>query len=292
MIVHVAAAGESRGRVVLQLGAGEPSLVALEAAVRVAQAFNSEIESLFVESQQLLQMASYPFAREISLTGRSSRSICSADIERDLRLVSQAIHRKLDALAKAAEVPLRQSIVRSEPMEAMARACAECGPWNVLALGHPFGPGSPQSLSSILETVSDVTGIVIVGPKARRTDGPVILAIEDAERLPGMLAAAERLAPLCAAAGTPGEIVLLLIESDLDQLAVLDQQVRLVAGDRENIRIVPLDVRHGAESVVAEVLRRLGGGFVIAALGGLVVPGESDLKPLAAALECPLFLVR
>jgi hypothetical protein len=73
---------------------------------------------------------------------------------------------------------------------------------------------------------------------------------------------------------------------------MLDQQVRLVAGDRENIRIVPLDVRHGAESVVAEVLRRLGGGFVIAALGGLVVPGESDLRPLAAALECPLFLVR
>ena len=136
MIVHVAAAGESRGRVVLQVGCGEPSGLALEAAVRVAQAFNSEIETLFVESQQLLQMASYPFAKEISLTGRSSRPISSADIEQDLRYVSQAVQRKLDAMARAAEVPVRWRVMRAEPAEAVAQACAECGPWNVVALGQ------------------------------------------------------------------------------------------------------------------------------------------------------------
>ena len=49
MIAHVAETGENRGRVVLQLGSAHPSAIALEAAVRIAQAFQSEIESVFVQ---------------------------------------------------------------------------------------------------------------------------------------------------------------------------------------------------------------------------------------------------
>ena len=44
--------------------------------------------------------------------------------------------------------------------------------------------------------------------------------------------------------------------------------------------------------MIAETLRRLRGGFVICQFGGLVVPDEGDLRPLASVLECPLFLVR
>ena len=59
MIAHVAAAGEDKGRVVLRLGAGVPaSDIALEAAVAVARAFQSEIESLFIEDRQLFELAS------------------------------------------------------------------------------------------------------------------------------------------------------------------------------------------------------------------------------------------
>ena len=53
MIAHVASSGEDRGRVVLQLGSRTPNEVALNAAIRIARAFQSEIESLFVEDQQL-----------------------------------------------------------------------------------------------------------------------------------------------------------------------------------------------------------------------------------------------
>ena len=69
MIAHVAEMGEDRGRVVLHLRSGRPSTVALEAAVRVARAFGSEIESLFVEDEQLFDCAAYGFVREVSLSG-------------------------------------------------------------------------------------------------------------------------------------------------------------------------------------------------------------------------------
>ena len=73
MIAHVAEAGEGRGRVVLHLTHAAPSPVAIEAAVRVARAFQSEIESLFVEDAALLDIAAFPFACEISLSGRQRR---------------------------------------------------------------------------------------------------------------------------------------------------------------------------------------------------------------------------
>ena len=75
MIAHVAQTGENRGRVVLQLGSAHPSIIALEAAVRIARAFQSEIESVFVEDEQLFDCAAYDFVREVSLTGRHSRAV-------------------------------------------------------------------------------------------------------------------------------------------------------------------------------------------------------------------------
>ena len=75
MIAHVAQTGEDRGRVVLHLRSGHPSTLAVEAALRVARAFGSDLESLFVEDEQLFDCAAYGFVHEVSLSGRESRAI-------------------------------------------------------------------------------------------------------------------------------------------------------------------------------------------------------------------------
>jgi hypothetical protein len=287
MIPHVAQAGEARGRVVLRLCSSNPNAVALEAAIRVAQAFQSEIESLFVEDLQLIELTGFSFAREISLTGRQSRAISAADIEREFRLAYAPLRRRIEALARAADVPVHQRVVRDEPVHALAAACAECGPWNVVALAEPFGSATSESLRRLFDMVADATGVILVGPRARRTAGPVIIAIEEVDRLPALVRTAERLARV-----TNGEIVILLIAEDEERLHWMESQARLVLGDRSDARIVPAELARGAPAVVAEALRRLDGGFVIAQFGGLAVPSEGDLRPLAAALLCPLFLVR
>jgi hypothetical protein len=52
MIAHVAEAGENRGRVVLHIGAGrQVADIAIDAALRVALAYQSEIETLVVEDR-------------------------------------------------------------------------------------------------------------------------------------------------------------------------------------------------------------------------------------------------
>jgi hypothetical protein len=287
MIAHVAQTGENRGRVVLQLGSAHPSVIALEAAVRIARAFQSEIESVFVEDEQLFDCAAYDFVREVSLTGRHSRAVSAAGMTQDLHLAAQAARRQLETIARLAEVPLRSRVVRDEPLRALSIACAESGPWNVVALGEPFVGSNSALLKQVLLEVAGTTGLVMVGPRARRVAGPIVIAVEDPANLPSLLRAAERLTALDGA-----QIVLLLIAHGEDDLHRMDGQVRLVIEAREDVRIETAEVARGEAAVVAEALRRLGGGFVICQFGGLVVPDEGDLRPLASVLECPLFLVR
>lgn len=287
MIAHVAEAGEDRGRVVLQLCSGQPNAIALEAAVRIARAFQSEIESLFVEDEQLMDCASYEFVRETSLTGRQRRTISRDGIIRDLQLAASGVQRRVEAMARLAEVPLRSRTVRDEPLRALSIACAETGPWNVVALAEPITSSTSAPLKQLLVEIAGATGVVVVGPKASRVTGPAIVAVEDIDRLPGMLKAAERLAALD---GAP--VVLLLIASDEEYLHWMDGQARLVLGDRDDIHIASAEIARGEAAVIAETLRRLRGGFIIGQFGGLVVPDEGGLRPLCAGLECPLFLVR
>jgi hypothetical protein len=286
MIAHVAETGEDRGRVVLQFTSAHPSPIALEAAVRIARAFGSEIETLFVEDEQLYDCAAYGFVREVSLTGRQRRVMSAAGMKRDLHLAAQGARRHIEVLARRAEVPLRSRVVRDEPLRALSVACAERGPWNVVALAEPF-TGNGMLLRQLLLEISGTTGLVMVGPKAQRVAGPPVAVVEDTQRLPDMLRTAERLAALD---GT--QIVLLLVASDEERLHAMDGEARLVVEGREDVRIEAAAATHGAAAVIAEALRRLQGGFVICQFGGLLVPDEGDLRPLAAVLECPLLVVR
>ncbi len=287
MIAHVAAAEEARGRVVLRFCSGRTSDAAIRAAFRIAQAFGSEVESLYIEDRQLIELARYPFATEISLTGRRRRRLSHQQVQQDFRSVFFAARRRVTIAAREAEVPIRESYVRDEPVHALAAACAQRGPWNVVALAEPFGASSCASLRELFDTVSDTTGVVVVGPNTSRSSGPVIVTVEDLDRFPAMLRAAERIAAV-----TGSDIVLVLFAETRQELFRIEGEVRLALGGKAGVSIGASAITHGEPAVVAEVIRRLKGGFVIAQFGGLAVPASGGLRPLVAALECPLFVVR
>jgi len=286
MIMHVAEAGEQRGRVVLHITSGHPNAVAIEAAVRIAQAFHSEIESLFVEDLQLYDMASYPFAREISLTG-ARRTLSREAIERDLQLTARALRRRVEALALAANVPLRARVVRDDPVQALAKACAEDGPWNVVALADVLAPGQGLRICELFANVAGYTGLMLVGPKARRTRGPVIAVVESPDHLQPMLRAAERMAGV-----SGGEVVVMLLADGPERGQWLEEHVRLALGTQAKVSLVSYQIDQGAPAALAEVIRRLQAGFLIGHFGGILVPAHGDLRDLVTAIECPLFLMR
>lgn len=287
MIAHVAAVGEQRGRVVLKLGCRQPSQVAIAAAVRLARAFHSELESLFVEEPQLVDAASFPFVREVSLCGRHSRDVTPETIARQMRQVARDMIRRIEAMARQAEVPARSTIVRDDPVQALARACRECGPWNVIALADSTMPATGEAIRELFDQILDTTGIVLTGPNARSIQGPIVVALEDAAHLESMVRAAERLVQ----EDRPEPVMILLIADDEMRLSELEGQARLLV-QKTDVSIVKSAPAHGSPLVPAEALRRLRSGFAIGKLGGLLVPLHGSLRHLGAALECPLFIVR
>ncbi len=287
MMAHVAQAGEQRGRVVLRLTGGTPSPLALEAAVRVARAFQSEIESLFVEDRQLFDACEYAFAQEVCITGRERRPMSREGLAAEMHRIANAVHNRVETIARLAEVPARARSVRDEPVRALARACAECGPWNVIALAEPIGTFASDALARVLDEVPDATGVLVVGPRTRRLDGPIVAVVEDEEHLVPLMQAAERLRT----AETEG-IVLLLAMDEPEDLKWAEGQARLIAAERKDVRLVLAPAPRGEPAALAEILRRQLPGFAIAKFGGLLVPRGQDLRALAAALEAPLLLVR
>lgn len=288
MIAHVAEAGEGRGRVVLHVTAAAPSVFALEAAISVARAFQSEIESLFVEDSGLFDIAAFPFAREISLSGREQRQLSPEMIERQCRLAAAAITRQISALALLADVPCHITVVRDEPILAIASACAARGPWNVVALTEPLRPGDGARLGRLFAEVPGTTGLIVVGPHVKRSGGRLVAIVEDIGDFDAVVRTARRMQAMSPEAG----LTLLLVADSLEEAATMDDQVRLAIGADDTIEIVRARVEPHEPAVAAEVIRRLGAGFIVTRFGGLIVSAEGNLKPLAAVLECPLFLIR
>ncbi len=286
-MIHVAQKGEDKGRVVVHLCSGEPSHIALDAAVWLARAFQSEIEGLYVESQQLLELADFPFASEISFSGRARRQISREDLEREFRAASAAFHALVEKKALAAEVPVRPRVVRDESVAALSAVCAACGPWNAVALAEPFTSPACPPLKELLDTVLDATGLLVVGPRAARTAGPIVIALEYSELLPAMVAAAQRLAAV-----DEKHIAVFLVATDEVALMELDNATRLILHEHPNVELSGACLTFGAEAAAAEALRRLMPGLILARFGGLLISEKGDLRPLAASLECPLLLLR
>lgn len=290
MIAHVAEVGEARGRVVLRICEANPSTVALAAAIRVARAYQSEVESLFVTDEQVLTLTRYPFVRVVSLSGRSTEPCDARMFTYAYRALAHSVAARLKALAAENEVPISIRMVQDDPLRALTVACAERGPWNVIALAEPVGGYGYLQLVKIFDTIRDVTGIILAGRSAVRSDGPVVVAVDDAASVNSAIRAAARIAAIA-----DERLIVVPVGADDETTAHVEGDLRLMLVDSDQaaqIEIAVAGSTHGEPAAIAEAIRRLGPGFVIARLGGALIPDAAGLKSAIAAFESPLFLAR
>ena len=253
MIAHVARSGEDRGRVVLQLGSGQPERVSARGRrprrprlpVRDREPVRRGCAALRLRRLHLR-------ARGLADRAASAGAMSPAGMTRDLRLAAQAARRQLEALARRAEVPLRSRVVRDEPLRALAIACAEIGALERGGAGRAVHRRQRQPLKQLLIEICRRHRAHPGGAEGAPRARPIVVAVEDSERLPALLRAAGRLATVDGA-----DIVLLLIATDEERLARMDGEARLVVDAREDVRIAHAEVARGEAAVIAEALRRL-----------------------------------
>ncbi len=288
MITHVAEAGEDRGRVVLHLDAAASAIdPAAFAAVQIAEAYRSEIECLFVEDRRLIDLTTYDFATEIAQNGDIAKPLAIAGVEGDYRLLYQHVHDRIIEAANAANIATHTTLARDEPLRALAERCASIGPWNVVVLAEPLRGHFGPLLDAIFSSVPDMTGVVAVSTRKAPSKGPVTAVVEDINRLPAMLSAAERLASV-----RRDPVSVLLIGDDPEYVGWMEDQARLAIAEYSQAVEIENGARtFGETDCIAERLRAMKASFIIAQFAGRTVPAN-DLSAMAATLSCPLFLVR
>lgn len=110
----------------------------LEFAAQLAQIAEIELAGVFVEDQQLLDLARLPFTTEILRSSHQSRTLVSANIERDMRALADSLQKSLRLVAERARRQFSFRTVRGNLLrELIAQTGANdlillrtaCDPW-------------------------------------------------------------------------------------------------------------------------------------------------------------------
>ena len=296
LLIHVAAASESRGRVVLAARSSTPHPVAVDAALTLARAFDAAVEGLLIACPNVVALTGHAFAREVRHGGRIAPLMPSTVSDHQEADTARARITLSKAAAQAAVV-FTSGVVRDGLVEALGKACALQGPWNIMALAEPLQPADAAVLPVLLDDVAGATALVCVGPQASAGKrAPIVVVVEETGRLPHMVRAADRLV-LTEPDARAHTIALLLVGRSRDHTTEIEAHVRRLLPDGVSESDVPVVIAdasapHGTTVEVAEAVRRLNGGWVIARGGGVAVPANADIAALLGVLRCPLLLVR
>jgi hypothetical protein len=265
--------------VVIHVRAGRPAPAALAAAVALAQALEIDVRGHYVEDEALLALAALPCAREVSFAGGRSGVISTARLQSDMTQASMTLRRDLARLAAEAGVPVQCDVVRADPDAALDATCAA---GTIIALTEPFDLAQARALPRLL-SAGQAAGVLLCGPHATETEGPLIVLLSAMAGLNGIMEVASSLQ------GEDGrELAVLTLGTDSDETAQLTSAARIATGYDRSVPITAVEARRGP-GMIADTARRMGAGLVVAKWQET---SAIDLAGLVAALDCPLLLVR
>lgn len=95
---------EHARKILLAMDIESQSLAAREIALSLANRLNAELIALFVEDEDLLMSAQFPFASEITASSATERKLDYADMERSLRAWSTQMQQQLAKQAQSTNI--------------------------------------------------------------------------------------------------------------------------------------------------------------------------------------------
>lgn len=283
MIAHVAAAYEDSGRVVLWLDPeSKCSPELLDAPVRLAAAFDADIETIIVD-QEPDDRGGVPVRRVRSIAGASEQAIV---ISRRFQLLAERCRRLTESVGAVHRVNIRHLNAHGDAIDRISEMCAANGPWNIVALARMPALGGHSVIGSLLANVSGATAFLLCGDKPADEIARVVVIVEDEERLPSMLRAAERLS------GASGVICIVIGAETSAEHAEIEAQARLMAGSADRVVFETAGPTFGVPGALTETIMRLKPSFVVARFGGSALADGRELARASAATRAPILLVR
>jgi nucleotide-binding universal stress UspA family protein len=165
-------------RILVALDASPESLAALEHAANLAVRLEAELEGLFIEDEDLINLARLPFAREVNRLTQIARGFDEATLVQDLRDQAAMARGALRQIAEARHLRWTFRVVRGRIEGAIETAASSV---DLLAIGrrrHTIG-GRTLGRTSTKMASRLTCSVLLALPTQTRPEAPI--AIVDAQ---------------------------------------------------------------------------------------------------------------
>ena len=271
-------------RILVPLDASENSMSALDTAADLAAVLGAELEGLFVEDINVLQLCEFPFAREVSFLGPSFRRIDRAETERQFRIQAQRLQKILSEVASRFHVPWKFRVTRGGvPAEVLA--AAENADMTILGRSGRSMTSRRRVGSTVRTVISKGRGMTLIIQQGMRFQPPVQVLFTGSSLSEKALALALDL-------GRKKEIpVVVLVAGGPEEQAGLQERARELIGSRggeASLHILPLALDL---SQIDQAVRLHGSGPLFLPCEEPQLHGE-ELQALVDSVQNSILLVR
>jgi nucleotide-binding universal stress UspA family protein len=159
-------------RILVALDASPESLAALDHAASLAARLQAELEGLFVEDEDLINLAQQPFAREVSRLTNMVRNLDQATLEEDLRNQAALARKALRQKAEALRLRWSFRVVRGRLEGVIQSASASA---DLVAMGRRRQPIGGEALGRTSARMARrlSCSVLVALPQQERPDAPV-----------------------------------------------------------------------------------------------------------------------
>jgi nucleotide-binding universal stress UspA family protein len=271
-------------RIVVALDSSAHATAALEAAAALAELLQADLEGLFVEDIDLLNLAGLQISTEFSLRTGSRRPLDARALEEQLRREAAIVRRALDAAAQRARIRVTFRVARGRvPAEVIAAAEGA----DLLILGaasHAVGLRFRPGRVALAAAARAPRSVLVLRSGARLTGKPLV-------PYDGSPGAEKALATAAALARPTGNRVTVLVtEPDVGKASALRERAlqRLRA---EQVPAVMRDEIEPTLDTLCRLIARTDADLLVLPADDPRLAGEGSLR-LLERVPCPVLLVR
>jgi nucleotide-binding universal stress UspA family protein len=270
-------------RILVALDASPESLAALEHAADLAARLQAELAGLFIEDEDLLNLARLPFAREVSRLTRAGRALDAEILEEELRAQAALSRRALKEMAEAMNLRWSFRVLRGRVERELETAASET---DLLALGRrPQRIGGERLGRTTARMVKELhCSVLLSGAKRAAPDAPVAILYTEASCADAALA-------LAGQAAREEKRPLLVIISAKDQAEFEARRKRVQ--ERLHGEAIKLQIRAaiGGDGAARHIVERAGPRLLVL---GCDAAGRlpADWAEAAGNVDCPVLVVR
>jgi hypothetical protein len=270
-------------RILFALDSGTNVPAGLDVAVEIAGRLRAELEGLYVEDNDLFQVAQLPFTTQVNLMTGSPQPLLAADLERQMARLASSARRRLADAATRGRVRWTFRTVRGRIAQEVA-AAAELADLVIVEGGLHKAPAQERLGLSSRTTIQSVSRSVLILRAGRRFEGPVSVVFDGTALGEKALAMADLLTP------DNDALTVLIADPDAEKRRELEARAReLLGASAGDAHFRTL--RTASLTALCEEVHGHDSGLLVLGADDPLLP-KSGVAEILDSLACPVLLVR